>query len=69
MVSPNKRDESFQRWRERMLAETSRFIEWGLQHPEEVTWIPKHRVGAGRFTERLKNIFWTLALRDDKGPR
>lgn len=69
MVSPNKPDESFHRWRERMLAETSRFIEWGLQNPDKVTWIPKHRVGSGSFTERLKNIFWTLALRDDEGSR
>ena len=68
MVRLNKQDEAFQHWRQRMLDETSHFIEWGLQHPEEVTWIPKHRVGTGHFSERLKNIFWTILAQDDRGP-
>jgi hypothetical protein len=68
MVSFQNSNESFEKVRQRMLDETARFIEWGLQHPEEVTWIPKHRVGMGHFTERLKTIFWTLMLQDDKGP-
>jgi hypothetical protein len=37
--------ETFEEWRQRMLAETCRFIEWGLQHPEQVDWIPRHAVG------------------------
>lgn len=58
----NNRDESFDRWRQRMLAETERFIEWGLQHPEEVERIPAVPVGQTSFSERVKSIFWNTVL-------
>ena len=57
-------DETFEQWRARMIAETNAFIEWGLQHPEQVRWIPKHPAGHGSFSEQLKTLFWNLVLRD-----
>ncbi len=68
MVRPNNPDESTRQWRQRMIDETARFIEWGLQNPDKVTWIPKHPVGKGGFSERLKTIFWTLIAQDKNGP-
>ena len=64
----NNRDESFDQWRQRMLDDTSRFIEWGLLHPDKIDPIPRHRVGAGSFSERLKTVFWSLALHDPDIP-
>ena len=60
--------ETHEQWRQRTLAETGRFIEWGLTHPEKVGWIPRHPVGRGAFTERMKTAFWTLILRNDDRP-
>ena len=64
----NNRDEPFDRWRQRMLDDTSRFIEWGLNNPDKVEWIPKHPVGRGNFPDRLKNIFWSLILQNPNLP-
>lgn len=61
-LASNNRDETFEEWRRRTLAETSRFIEWGLQHPEQVSWIPRHPVGGGHFSERVTTIFWGLVF-------
>jgi hypothetical protein len=58
----NRTDENFEQFRRRMLADTSRFIEWGLKHPDKVEWIPRHRVGASAFPERVKAIFWNLVF-------
>lgn len=66
--APRRRDETFEQFRERMLAETSRFIEWGLQNPDKVHRIPVHRVGTGTFGERLKTLFWNVALRNKNLP-
>ncbi len=41
-----------------MIRETSRFIEWGLANPDKVRWIPRQRVGAGGFSERMSAVFW-----------
>ena len=54
------RFETHEQWRQRALDETSRFIEWGLAHSEKVEWIPRHPVGRGAFTERMKTVFWNL---------
>jgi tryptophan 2,3-dioxygenase len=62
------RDETFSRWREQMIEETQRFIEWGLQHPDKVEWIPRHRVGQGGFSERVKNVFWMLIASNEEMP-
>jgi len=64
----NTPQETHEQWRQRTLAETSRFIEWGLAHPEKVEWIPRHPVGRGAFTERMKSVFWTLILQNDDRP-
>ncbi len=60
--------QSHQQWRQSMLDDTSRFIEWGLQNPEKVEWIPQHPVGRGAFPERVKNIFWSLVLTNTRYP-
>lgn len=41
-----------------MLAETERFIEWGLRHPELVNWIPAKPVGAGGFPVAVAQWFY-----------
>jgi hypothetical protein len=67
----NNRNETFDQWRERLLQETARFIEWGLANPDKVNHIPMnplHRGGAGRFSERLKTTFWSIVLRSPGPP-
>jgi len=54
--------------RQQMIAETSRFIEWGLRHPELVVRIPAKPVegeGAG-WPDSIGKFFWStvLAARD-----
>jgi hypothetical protein len=61
-------DETFERMRERMLEETSRFIEWGLKNPEKVQRIPRHPVGYGGFSNRMKVVFWSLAVNNKELP-
>jgi hypothetical protein len=39
----------WQQCRREMIAETERFIEWGLRHPESVDWIPARPVRTGGF--------------------
>ncbi|HVS72141.1 MAG TPA: hypothetical protein VHQ47_12875 [Phycisphaerae bacterium] len=57
-----------EQWRQQMLDDTSRFIEWGLRNPERVEWIPIHQVGRGQFSERVKNIFWGLVFNNAQFP-
>ncbi len=57
-IAMENRIATFEQWRQHMLDDTSRFIEWGLAHPEQVVWIPRHPVGAGGFSERVKSVFW-----------
>lgn len=45
-----------------MLEETSRFIEWGLRHPELVEWIPIKPVDGEGFPRRVSNWFWGVVL-------
>lgn len=59
--------ESWHQYRSRMLAETSRFIEWGLRHPELVTWIPAKIVGQGGFPRQVADWFWQAVLSDGAG--
>jgi hypothetical protein len=56
----DNRLETFEQWRQRMLDETGRFIEWGLAHPDQVDWIPRHPVRLGGFSERMKTVFWGI---------
>jgi hypothetical protein len=50
-----------------MLEETSRFIEWGLKHPELVSWIPAKPVDQGGFPRRVAEWFWSAALSEKDG--
>lgn len=54
--------ESWQDMRKRMLDETSRFIEWGLAHPDEVIEIPAKPVGMGGFPREVADWFWNTVL-------
>lgn len=58
----NRSRESWDEYRKRMLAETSRFIEWGLRHPELVVWIPVKPVDEGGFPRRVADWFWGAVL-------
>ena len=64
----NHADEPFEQWRQRMLADTGRFIEWGLANPDKVEWIPRHQVGRGAFSERVKHLFWMLVANNEEMP-
>ena len=65
MFKPN---ETFEQMRQRLIDETARFIEWGLANPEKVDRIPRHVLGGGDFSFRVKRFFWAAALRNDEGP-
>ena len=56
------RRESWDAYRQRMLDETSRFIEWGLKHPELITPIPFKPVGEGGFPKQVADWFWATVL-------
>jgi hypothetical protein len=60
----NRIGESWEEYRKRMLDETSRFIEWGLRHPELVTWIPTKLAGDGGFPHRVAEWYWGTVLSD-----
>jgi hypothetical protein len=45
-----------------MLAETSRFIEWGLRHPELIEWIPVKPADKGGFPTAVGEWFWGTVL-------
>ncbi|MDA8375970.1 MAG: hypothetical protein M0Z50_02645 [Planctomycetia bacterium] len=60
--------ESYEEMRARMLDETSRFIEWGLSHPNRVPHIPAYPVGKGEFSANVKQWFWEIVLTSDFGP-
>ena len=54
--------ETWEAYRKRMLDETSRFIEWGLKHPELVMEIPAKRADDRGFPRQVAEWFWTIAL-------
>jgi hypothetical protein len=49
-------------YRKRMLEETSRFIEWGLHHPELVIEIPIKPAAHGSFPAKVGAWFWGVVL-------
>ena len=51
-------------YRRRMLAETARFIEWGLANPDKVARIPIKPVGQGGFPAQVGEWFWATVLSD-----
>jgi hypothetical protein len=48
--------------RQRMLAETSRFIEWGLRHPDLVVRIPAKPEDEGGWPGGIAKLFWSTVL-------
>jgi hypothetical protein len=60
---------SQQAWQEhgrRMLEETSRFIEWGLAHPDQVVWIPAKPVHSGGYPRQVADWFWATVLSEGR---
>ncbi|HUS91250.1 MAG TPA: hypothetical protein VM695_05335 [Phycisphaerae bacterium] len=55
---------SWDQYRKRMLAETARFIEWGLRHPDEVIEIPIKPSDDGGFPPAVGRWFWAVVLTD-----
>jgi hypothetical protein len=53
---------NWEEYRRRMLSEISRFIEWGLRHPDEVISIPAKPAGGGGFPKAVADWFWAVAL-------
>jgi hypothetical protein len=66
MVSrrPERRDETFEAMRARLLAETSAFITDCLQHPERAVRIPIIPAGQGKFPRSLTIAFWEQILNE-----
>lgn len=58
----NRLAESWDQHRKRMLDETSRFIEWGLKHPDLIIEIPAKPVGEGGFPRAMGAWFWGIVL-------
>lgn len=48
--------------RQRMIEETSRFIEWGLRHPELVVRIPAKPEDEGGWPAAVGRFFWSSVL-------
>ena len=65
----DRKSESWEQYRRRMLDETSRFIEWGLKHPELVIEIPVKPADDGGFPPRVGEWFWTVVLSDGSDGR
>jgi len=61
--------ESWEEYRRRMLDETSRFIEWGLRHPEEVIEIPATPAGRRQPPAEAARWFWAVVLSDSRDSR
>jgi len=64
---PYSRRQSWEAYRRQMLAETARFIEWGLRHPELVIEIPVKPAEEGGFPPEVGRWFWTTVLSDGAG--
>ena len=62
-------EDIWQQHRRAMLAETERFIEWGLRHPELVNWIPAKPVASGGFPRKGADWFYATVLSDVGGRR
>jgi len=64
-AGPMPQRESWEQYRKRMLDETSRFIEWGLRHPDQVIEIPIKPAEDGGFPAGVGQWFWSVALCDE----
>jgi len=56
-------DRDWTTYRREMIAETERFIEWGLKHPDLVTWIPAKPVDQGGYPRRVASWFYDTVFR------
>jgi len=54
--------ENWEAYRRRLVAETERFIEWGLKHPEQVNWIPAKPMTDGGFPRKVASWFYQTVL-------
>jgi hypothetical protein len=63
-----RRIQTYEQWRQEMLNETARFIEWGLMHSSQVPRIPTHPVGDGKFPGHIKRWFWEVVFHRNFGP-
>lgn len=61
-----KNQENWEAYRQQMLDETSRFIEWGLAHPDEVNWIPAKPVDKGSYPSEVATWFWSTVLSESR---
>lgn len=51
-------EDLWQAYRREMIAETERFIEWGLRHPEDIDGIPAKPIGRGGFPRAVADWFY-----------
>jgi hypothetical protein len=56
------RREDWEAYRQRMLSETSRFIEWGLRNPDKVPWIPAKPTDERGFPSGVADWYWGTVL-------
>ena len=59
-----RRAESWEEMRQRLIEETSAYITEFLRHPELATRIPVIEAGKGRFPPSLTPAFWDRVLND-----
>jgi hypothetical protein len=57
-------EESWQTYQSEMIAETERFIDWGLKHPDQITPIPFKPAGTDGFPPEAADWFYSILLSD-----
>jgi len=57
-------EESWKEYQRNMIAETERFIDWGLKHPDQIIPIPFKPVGQGGFPQEAADWFYSIILAD-----
>ena len=62
-------EDNWQIYRRKMLAETERFIEWGLRNPTLVNWIPAKKVDARGFPKKVTDWFYQTVFSDGEAPQ
>ena len=50
-------------YRKQMIAETERFVEWGLRNPDLIKWIPAKPVQTGGFPQKIADWFYHTVFR------
>ena len=62
-------EDNWQVYRRQILAETERFIEWGLRNPGLVNWIPAKKMDGRGFPQKVTDWFYQTVFADGDGPR